>query len=309
MPRKKKEAVFPGYVRVRPPDMEALGALTKQAIGEKRSITEFAEACGLAPSTISRILKAKFTNPVSDGVIKVIAENAESESGVTVSDLLAVHGLAPITFTDNKTNTEANQCKLSATSGSTENTRCTHLPGVFHVSHSTCFDMEKIAAAIEKAYKDAGGDLFVTACQEIIQDTLIDLGYCIRLHKDMDVVGLSQFRYIVPFAFTTDAVCVDKLERWAFEVHDGTRYTLVQKLSWIFGAAYLDRLFEHGIKISLITTDKDEFEMAKQKFSEICIPDCVSIILVDFGQEQVVEEFQIRQIGADAHPSVFDPNI
>lgn len=308
MPRKKKEAVFPGYVRVRPPDMEALGALTKQAIGEKRSITEFAEACGLAPSTISRILKAKFTNPVSDGVIKAIAENAEPGSGVTIWNLLAVHGLAPIKFTDNKTNTEANQCKPSATSKSANDTRYTHSLGVFHLAQPASFDMEKIAAAIEKAYKDAGGDLFATACQEIVQDTLIDLGYSVRLHKDMDVVELSQFHYIVPFAFTTDAARVDKLERWAFEVHDGTRYTLVQKLSWIFGAAYLDRLSEHGIKISLITTDKDEFEMAKQKFSEICIPDCISIILANIGQEQILEEFQIRRTGVEAHPSVFDTN-
>ena len=111
MPRKKKEVVFPGYVRVRYPDMEVLGVLTQKAVGKNRSITEFAEACGLAPSTISRIINAKFVNPVSDGIIAAIAKNSDPESGVTLEDLLAVHGLVPVSFVEEGFCTELDESK------------------------------------------------------------------------------------------------------------------------------------------------------------------------------------------------------
>lgn len=122
----------------------------------------------------------------------------------------------------------------------------------------------------------------------------------------MDIVDLPQFRYLAPFAFTTDAVAAGGLQKWAFDIHDGARYSLVQKLSWIFGAAYLDSPAGHGIKISLVTADEEEFELAKQKFSGIRISDCVSVILVDMTLNRVAEEFQIKQSNTEAHPSVFD---
>ena len=308
MPRKKKEVVYPGYVRVRYPDMQVLGALTQKAVGKNRSITEFAEACGLAPSTISRIIKAKFTNPVSDGIIAAIAKNADPESGVTLEDLLAVHGLVPVTLVDEGFYTELDESKPYVKPKIDQSTRYEHSLGTFKIARTVAFDTEKIAAAIEKAFKASQGDLYAKSCQEIIQNALINAGYAVQLHKDMDIVDLQQFQYLTPFAFSTNAVAVDGLQKWAFDLHDGTRYSLVQKLSWIFGAAYLDSPSGHGIKITLITADEEEFELAKQKFSDICIPDCVSVILVDMVRNRVMGEFQIRQTNAEAHPSVFDTN-
>ena len=309
MPRKKKEVVFPGYVRVRYPDMEVLGMLTQKAVGKGRSITEFAEACGLAPSTISRVINAKFTNPVSDGVIAAIAKNADPDSGVTLQDLLAVHGLAPVKFVEEGFCEPLDESKPYVKPKTDRSSRNEHSLGTFNLARTVVFDTEKIAAAVEKAFKASQGELFAKTCQGIIQNAIIDAGFSVQLHKDLDIVELPQFRYRTPFAFATDAVLADGLQKWAFDIHDGARYSLVQKLSWIFGAAYLDSPSDHGIKVSLVTSDEEEFELAKQKFSAVCIPDCVSIILIDLTVNQVMEEFQIKQTNAEAHPSVFQLNV
>lgn len=304
MPRKKKEVLFPDYVRVRYPDMEVLGMLTQKAIGKNRSLTEFAADCGLAPSTISRVINGKFQNPISDGIIAAIAKNADPESGVTLEDLLAVHGLAPITLVNEGKLTPLDESKPYVKPKEEPETRYTHSLGRTEALIS--FDTTKIAKAIEIAYRESQGDIFARTCQETIQNALIECGYSVQLHKDFDIVDLPQFRYRVPFAITTDAVQIDGLNLWAFEIHDGARYTLVQKLSWLFGAAYLNSTSERGIKVSIITTDKEEMTLAKEKFEDVTIPDCVSVILIDLAEKAFVEEFQIKQIHAESHPSVFE---
>jgi len=40
----------------------------------------------------------------------------------------------------------------------------------------------------------------------------------------------------------------------------------MHKLSWLFGAAYIDSPLKNGIKVSLILTDADEFNKAKSCF-------------------------------------------
>ena len=53
--------LFPGYYRKYDQDMETLADLTKRAKGDERSINEFARACGVSPSTISRLINKKNT--------------------------------------------------------------------------------------------------------------------------------------------------------------------------------------------------------------------------------------------------------
>lgn len=298
MPRKKKEVVFPGYVRVRYPDMEVLGILTKKAIGKNRSLTEFAEACGLAPSTISRVINAKFNNPISDGIIAAIAKNADPESGVTLNDLLAIHGLVPVRLVDEGQYAPLDTSKPYVPPKKERKSK-------FEGSTFLAIDTLKISKAIEAAMRSENADLFSIKVREIIQNALLESGYAVELHKDFNIVSLPQFRYLTPFTFTTNAVAVEGLSNWAFDIHDGYRFSLYQKLSWIFGTAYLDSPAARGTKVSIVTTDVDEFVEAKEKFSNIVIRDSISIILIDLDKKQVVEEFIIRQSATEAPASVF----
>lgn len=297
MPRKKKESIFPDYVRVRYPDMAVLAMLTKKAIGANRSLTEFSEACGLSKSTISRIINEKFTTPVSDGVIAAIAKNAAPESGVSLKDFLAAHGLIPVILVN-----EGKAVPLDESKGPKKppksNANYSSYKAIVDVNSSSL--SRAVATILASSLEDS---LLPRRFREIIQSALLEKGYTIELHQDIDIVKNPQFRYKAPFAFTTNAVEVDGLRMWAFDIHDDVRFSLYQKISWIFGTAYIESPHRNGIKISLVTMDKEQFMEAKEKFKDIEITDCISIILVDITDKRVVEEFRIKQSNALA-PSI-----
>ena len=282
MPRKKKEVVFPGYIRDGKPDMVRLGELTARAVGKNRTLRDFAESCAVSPSTISRVIKGQFTNPVSDSLIAAIAENAAPESGVTLEDLLAAHGLVEVSLAD-----DGKKKQIFISWGATGTGKSTYL-----IKHP------------QDLLKAENLSLFAMLSKDIIQTTLLDKGYSLELNKEYDIVSLPQFRYLTPFTFTTNSVKIDGLQKWAFDVHESDRFSLYQKLSWIFGTAYLDHPSDHGIKVSLLTQSVDEYEEAKVKFADITIKDCISIILVDTEIKRIVEEFQIKREDAQPHLSV-----
>lgn len=293
MPRKKKESVFPDYIRVRYPDTEVLAMLTKKAIGKKRSAAEFAEACGLSKSTISRIINEKFTTPVSDGVIAAIAKNADPESGVSLKDLLAAHGLIPVILVNEGKAIPLDESKGPKKPPRPDANNTSSYKAIVDVNSSAL--SRAVATILASSIED---NLLPHRFREIIQSALLEKGYTLELHQDIDIVKMPQFRYKVPFAFTTNAVEVDGLHMWAFDIHDDVRFSLYQKISWIFGTAYIESPRQNGIKISLVTMDKDQFMEAKEKFKDIEITDCISIILIDITNKCVVEEFRIKQNNA-----------
>ena len=63
MARTKKTDILSEYERVRQPDADKLAELVERAKG-KRTTTEFAEACGVNASTISRILNGVWPETV-----------------------------------------------------------------------------------------------------------------------------------------------------------------------------------------------------------------------------------------------------
>lgn len=344
MPRKKKETVFHGYIRVREPEKEVLGQLVARAIGEKRSLTEFSERCGVSPSTISRIVNGKVSSPVSDSTILAIAENADPDSGVSLEDLLAVHGLAPIGIEADVV-PGMTELGVSESAGDTEDKtkmkvfisyshgdpkeRVSELQrklmddivgvvrtptinpdfwnlGLHSPSVKVLHNTSRMEDIVEKANKWVAekNEVVVLSVRNKIQNMLVDLGHSIQLHKDYDISTLPQFRYKAHFAFTTDAVAGYGLDKWAFEVLIDDKFTAVQKLSWIFGTAYLDSPYKAGTKVSLVIFDEEEFELVKDKFAGIAIQDCVSVILMNKKDYEIIEEFQITQAGVDPSPSV-----
>lgn len=344
MPRKKKETVFPGYIRMREPEKEALGQLVERAIGEKRSLTEFAELCGVSPSTISRIVNGKFTTPISDCTILAIAENADPDSGVSLEDLLAVHGLAPIAIeadvipavlpTEHGASSESTEEKPKmkvfisyAHMDKEESASVGKLLGVddedsilridefnldfwnlgmYSPSVKVLHDTSRVEDLVDKANKWANvkNEVIELKVRNTIQNLLIEHGYSIQLHKDYNISTLPEFRYKTHFAFTTDAVAGYGLSKWAFEVLTDNKYSAVQKLSWIFGLSYLDSPYKTGTKVSLVLFDKEEFDLVKDKFTDIVIQDCISVILMNKKNSEVIEEFQITQAGVEQLPSV-----
>lgn len=101
MARKKSENYFSEYVKVAKPDAEKMAALTRAAKGD-RTLNEFAAACGIYASTLSRIINKNVTSKCTEQVILAIAQNAQAGSGVTLEALLAAQGLAKVSFTEDE---------------------------------------------------------------------------------------------------------------------------------------------------------------------------------------------------------------
>lgn len=98
-------------------------------------------------------------------------------------------------------------------------------------------------------------------------------------------MSTKELRYAADFSIETDAF--EGVTKWAFDVYVGHHRPLMHKLSWLFGAAYIDSPLKNGIKVSLILTDADEFNKAKERLETITINDMVSIILIDIDERKL----------------------
>lgn len=82
------------YIRYASPNKARFAALLDQARGT-RTMKKFADDCGVNPSTFSRIYNQANKGASSEELIRVIAEHADPESGVTLDMLMEANGLIP----------------------------------------------------------------------------------------------------------------------------------------------------------------------------------------------------------------------
>lgn len=68
---------------------------------------------------------------------------------------------------------------------------------------------------------------------------------------------------------------------------------MMQKLSWFFGCCYVNSLRDNGTKLSLVLSNRDEFDAAKRRLGTIKIHDIISIILISEENWELEEEFVI----------------
>lgn len=259
----EKNNLFPGYYRIHEPDLELLSRLTILAKGEKRSINSFAKDCGVSPSTISRLINQKNNTPNTDLLIKAIAENADPQSGVTLDILLDAHGLGKVKF-DTYENATSKQ-KIFAKS-----------------------------AELDKSGYKQTGTLVGDIARDLVINALQSNSWIVKTSSDRDLIYKStELRFMADFVLETDALKAFGISKWAFDVYAGQHRPIMQKLSWIFGCCYVNPLIDQGIKMSLILTNREEFESAIRRLSTIQIHDMISIILINMEQMTIEQEYVI----------------
>lgn len=82
------------YIRRKTVDKEKLALYLKAAKGG-RTMKQFAEDCGVNPSTFSRILNQKLIGASSEKLMLAIFEHADSDCGFTLDALMAANGMLP----------------------------------------------------------------------------------------------------------------------------------------------------------------------------------------------------------------------
>ena len=79
------------FVKVSSPDKQLFADLLDKARGEN-TMKGFAELCGVNPSTFSRISNKMNKGASSPELLEIIANNAASDSGVTLEELMFANG-------------------------------------------------------------------------------------------------------------------------------------------------------------------------------------------------------------------------
>ena len=82
------------YVRGKPRDKERLAQYLEKAKGE-RTMKQFAEECGVNPSTFSRIINKKFEGASSESMMRAIFDHAVPNCGFTFDELMDANGMIP----------------------------------------------------------------------------------------------------------------------------------------------------------------------------------------------------------------------
>lgn len=267
MPRKKSSPIFISYASVGRPDNAAFAELVKKAIGPDRTVSEFAEICGVSPSTISRIVKNQFKTPSSDVVIKAIADNADPVGGVDADSLLRASGRAPI-----------------------------QLDGPTHVFVNAPTDAGKSKLLAEVVTGRKGEPLNNIIARETIQNALLSAGHGIKVSPGENIISIPGLRYKADFCIDLDSGEDLGFDKWAFDACLASVRPITHKLSWIFGAAYLDSTRDRRIKVSLVVSDPNDFDNTKKTFSNIKIHDLVSVVLIDPRAQIIIDEFQIPTV-------------
>ena len=134
----------------------------------------------------------------------------------------------------------------------------------------------------------------VATMRMLIMNKLYEQGNVVQEFKYNDLVyKTDELKYKADFVLVTDRLKSYGIKKWAFDVYIGNHRPIMHKMSWIFGCCYINSLRDAGIKMSLLMTNKEEFESAKRKLSTITIHDMISIILVDEPTLNIEQEYII----------------
>lgn len=281
MARSKKINLFEGFIRVKEPDMKRLAELTMRAKGIGRSLNEFASACGVNASTLSRIVNQKNSGPSADMVIAQIALNADPSSRVTIEKLLDAHGLAPVEGAKSPREVlmEIAQGELTGTPEAKE------VPDAKYLHEQ---------AAESQRYR------------ETVQNTLLDLGYRLSLDKDTTAIRGLEFDCHAIFVFDTDALEPEKLNRWAFIRLPALRQQAYPTVQRYFGMMFLYNPVNDGTRVTLITEDSITYFLLRDMFYSAEIPASFSIMLIDASERKILHEFVMRRSGPVEPVRLFD---
>ncbi|MCD8362729.1 MAG: hypothetical protein LUC98_07185 [Lachnospiraceae bacterium] len=280
MPRTRKENVFPNYIRVKDTDQEALAELTIKAKGG-RSLSRFARDCGVNPSTLSRLVNQRNSGPCADKLIKAIADNAQSDSGVTLDMLLEAHGLAPII--------------VQKTAGAMRPSEV--IIQMDDILGQNGAEVAGPAKMIRQAADQFRGEAFEREAGDIIINALIRKGYTVRMEK-----GSNHGHFDI--AVETDALHNIGVAVWLLEIKTGFYSAGIRSLDKLFQKLYFNSLYDEGKAASLVIADKQAFEDIREKYHGIEIHDYVSVILIDRIKRCVADEFIFKQKGKSGHESI-----
>lgn len=280
MGRKKITNLFPDYIRTGKADLEMLSQLVLQAKGS-RSMNDFANACEVNTSTISRIINMKNTTACSDEVLVAISKAADPSSGVTLEQLLAANGM------------------VKMVPAGTEGAIVTPTQILFGLADAAEESGSASKELLQGAKRYLSGERLLECSRESLQNSLLLGGYSVELLPYERMSWPRKRQFMGDFAIGTNALQEEGINIWLFDCKSYTagigRGTIGQ-MNRLFGMAYMDSPREHGIKVSIVVDHSVMIEQARDYYAGYRIRDYFSFILIDPASRRVIDEFCIPRI-------------
>lgn len=240
---------------------DELARLLVKAKGGGRTMKQFADECGVYPSTLSRIVNKQNNGPSKEELIRSIAEHADPESGVTLEALM-----------------RANR-KL-------KKDEAPEMPEPAQISGSSIDNQFKRAMIYELEKNE---DLI-----EEIEGLTFTIGTTFRFSPDFSVLsksvkgasGLWAFDLLVP----SSPSVLEKSGRDISTYVYGRR--IIERMGTLLSMFYSNK--EQGVivgKFSFGVIGRKLFDCLKAEFKNYCLPFNVSLILFNPDKDAIEDEF------------------
>lgn len=277
MGRKKITNLFPDYIRTGKADLEMLSQLVLQAKGS-RSMNDFANACEVNTSTISRIINMKNTTACSDEVLVAISKAADPSSGVTLEQLLAANGMVKLV------------------PAGTEDAFVTPMQILFGLAEKAEENEGVSQKLLQGAKRYLSEDRLLERSRESLQNSFLLNGYSVELLPYERLNWPRNRQFMGDFAIRTNALQDEGIDTWLFDCKSyttGIGRGTIGKMNRLFGMAYMDSPRKYGIKVSIVVDHAIMLAQARDYYAGYTIQDYFSFILIDPVDRRVIDEFCI----------------
>lgn len=283
MSKPKRVGLLSMCKKVAPSDMNKIAALANRAKGD-RTNAAFAEACGVNAATMSRIINAKFKKGVSDDIICAIAVNAVNSSTSFFRELLDAQGLV-IPAAEEKSDEEKEKLYTE-----------------YFNQVRSAWDMSTKTRTDQPTIPSTRKDNIRIRIREIVQNYLIEKGYMVAIDRDAD--GMERipmdFNWTPDFVLKTNALESEGLKEWFFYISENAGQNFMRDFENLLGEAYFSKPAQDGYRITLVTTDRDNFYICREQIKGLGTAyDSFSILLVDTRYNLVKAEYVIDREGVE----------
>lgn len=254
------------FIRVSEPNKDELAKLLLKAKGPSRTMKELANLCGVDPSTLSRIVNKMNRGPSSDELIRSIAEHADPESGVTLDDLMAAHGMARMV--DSATAVKMSPTELEESFKST-----------------MLYELER-----------TGG------LEGYTEDARFQIGTTFRFQIDLLVRTRSMEGDSNLWGFELLMPQLSRLGGGGDTEPDSQRTTrmlgqmILDRMGKVLPLFYSPKDSSGRLgKFSFVVADRQFFNYAVSEFADYLVPFEMSFLLFNSGKERIEQEFVLKR--------------
>ena len=300
----KTEKKDPNYRQLFAPDVVRLSVLLEAAKGPDRTMAEFVDVCkgkGNVPSvstpTFSRIKRRMLSRPVSDELLKVIAEHSDNPEIANYDSLMRANGKVP--------NEEYAQNQALQNVGFNGN-RSKHAAICEFIEGIVVYDLIQKACVVSKINLEMAKTLRPDTYEELIDEAdwtlriqgeeplfwnfiLADAYITWMSVKEYDKLGGFSFKDRRSLSFNVDensGIIKSAAENFNIKLFCQDYYPLFLRDAW-------KPEIMKDAKTTFVFISKASYNKAKEFLSEARFNSIVSLMLVDIEQRKVVKEERI----------------